>query len=105
MSWILTTEDIHPENRHRVGGKGYALSLLTEGGFKIPETICVTSDAYHEYVKSPACVSASCWSSIAKTFKEMRWEEIWDCATRIRSMFLTKPHACRPGSNHSRAYR
>ena len=21
----------------------------------------------------------------------MRWEEIWDCATRIRNMFLTKP--------------
>jgi pyruvate,water dikinase len=26
-----------------------------------------------------------------KDFKEMRWEEIWDCATRIRNMFLTKP--------------
>jgi phosphoenolpyruvate synthase/pyruvate phosphate dikinase len=23
-----------------------------------------------------------------KDFKEMRWEEIWDCATRIRNMFL-----------------
>ena len=26
-----------------------------------------------------------------KAFKEMRWEEIWDCATRIRNMFLRKP--------------
>jgi pyruvate,water dikinase len=26
-----------------------------------------------------------------KDFKEMRWEEIWDCATRIRNMFLSKP--------------
>jgi pyruvate,water dikinase len=26
-----------------------------------------------------------------KDFKEMRWEEIWDCATRIRNMFLRIP--------------
>ncbi|MCK7515228.1 MAG: hypothetical protein MZV70_72020 [Desulfobacterales bacterium] len=26
-----------------------------------------------------------------KDFKEMRWEEIWDCATRIRNLFLRKP--------------
>ncbi|MEK6196422.1 MAG: hypothetical protein N2F24_19600, partial [Deltaproteobacteria bacterium] len=51
MSWILNTQNIHSRNRHRVGGKGYALSLLVKGGFKIPRTICITSDAYHEYVK------------------------------------------------------
>jgi pyruvate,water dikinase len=26
-----------------------------------------------------------------KDFRDMRWEEIWDCATRIRNMFLKTP--------------
>jgi rifampicin phosphotransferase len=91
MNWILTTTEIHPENRQRVGGKGYALSLLERGGFKIPRTICVTSDAYHEYVKTNGMGERILLELHRKPFKEMRWEEIWDCATRIRSMFLTKP--------------
>ena len=91
MNWILTAEDIHPGNRHLVGGKGYALSLLTQGGFNIPGTICVTSDAYHEYVKRSGLRERILLELHRKEFKEMRWEEIWDCATRIRSMFLAKP--------------
>ncbi len=91
MSWILNTHNIHARNRHRVGGKGYALSLLDKGGFKIPSTICITSDAYHEYVKRSGLRERILLELHRKAFKEMRWEEIWDCATRIRNMFLTKP--------------
>ncbi len=91
MNWILTTQNIHSRDRHRVGGKGYALSLLVKGGFKIPNTICVTSDAYHEYVKRSGLRERILLELHRKEFKEMRWEEIWDCATRIRSLFLTKP--------------
>ncbi len=91
MNWILTTEEIHPGNRHSVGGKGYALSLLTKGGFKIPRTICITTDAYHEYVNGSGLRERILMELHRKDFKEMRWEEIWDCATRIRNLFLTKP--------------
>jgi phosphoenolpyruvate synthase/pyruvate phosphate dikinase len=91
MNWILSTEEIHPGNRQRVGGKGYALSLLNKGGFKIPRTVCVTSEAYHEYVNRNGLRERILLELHRKEFKEMRWEEIWDCATRIRNMFLTKP--------------
>jgi len=91
MNWILTTEEIHPGNRQQVGGKGYALSLLTKGGFKIPHTICITSDAYHEYVIKSGLRERILMELHRKEFKEMRWEEIWDCATRIRNLFLTNP--------------
>ena len=50
MNWILSPEEIDSEDRHRVGGKGYALSLLVNGGFKIPRTVCITSDVYQEFV-------------------------------------------------------
>ncbi len=91
MNWILSTEEIHSGDRQRVGGKGYALSLLVKGGFDIPSTICLTSDTYQEYVARTGLRERILLELHRKAFKEMRWEEIWDCATRIRNMFLTKP--------------
>jgi len=91
MNWILSAEKIHSGDRHRVGGKGYALSLLAKSGFKIPRTVCITSDTYQEYVLKTGLRERILLELHRKDFKEMRWEEIWDCATRIRNMFLTKP--------------
>ena len=91
MNWILSAEEIHAGDRHRVGGKGYALSLLAKSGFKIPRTVCITSDTYQEYVRRTGLRERILLELHRKDFKEMRWEEIWDCATRIRNMFLTKP--------------
>ncbi len=91
MNWILSVEEIQAGDRHRVGGKGFALSLLVKSGFKIPRTVCITSDTYQEYVRRTGLRERILLELHRKDFKEMRWEEIWDCATRIRNMFLTKP--------------
>jgi len=91
MNWILPSEAVKPEDRPRVGGKGYALSLLARGGFNTPKTICVTSDAYEEFLNLTGLRERILLELHRKDFKEMRWEEIWDCATRIRNLFLTKP--------------
>ena len=90
MNWILSAEEIQSGDRHRVGGKGYALSLLVKNGFKIPRTVCITSDVYQEYVLRIGLRERILLELHRKEFKQMRWEEIWDCATRIRNMFLTK---------------
>jgi len=91
MNWILPPEEIQSGDRHRVGGKGYALSLLAKNGFRIPRTICITSDVYHEFVQRTGLRERILLELHRKDFKAMRWEEIWDCATRIRNMFLNKP--------------
>ncbi|MEE4602894.1 MAG: PEP/pyruvate-binding domain-containing protein [Desulfobacteraceae bacterium] len=91
MNWILSPEEIDSKDRHRVGGKGYATSLLVKGGFKIPRTVCITSDMYQEFVLKTGLRERILLELHRKDFKAMRWEEIWDCATRIRNMFLTKP--------------
>ncbi len=91
MNWILSVEEIQAGDRHRVGGKGFALSLLVKSGFKIPRTVCITSETYQEYVLRTGLRERILLELHRKDFKEMRWEEIWDCATRIRNMFLTKP--------------
>ena len=74
-----------------MGGKGFALSQLASSGFQIPGTICITSDGYQEYVQRTGLRERILLELHRKDFKEMRWEEIWDCATRIRNMFLSKP--------------
>ena len=90
MNWILEIENIRPVDRRQIGGKGYALSLLFRGGFSIPRTICVTSDAYQAYVNWTGLRERIMLELHRKDFRDMRWEEIWDCATRIRNMFLTR---------------
>jgi pyruvate,water dikinase len=90
MNWIISAEDIQQEDRHRVGGKGYALAMLARNGFKIPQTICVASDVYQEFVDITGMRERIQIELHRKDFNEMRWEEIWDCASRIRNMFLRK---------------
>jgi len=91
MNWILSAEDINQTDRRRVGGKGYALALLKKGGFAVSKTLCVTSETYQEYVSRTGLRERILLELNRKAFRDMRWEEIWDCATRIRNMFLRKP--------------
>ena len=90
MKYVIPAEDVQPEDRQRVGGKGYALAILAKNGFQIPETLCISSDAYQEYVDHTGLRERILLELHRKSFKEMRWEEIWDCATRIRNMFMRK---------------
>ena len=91
MSWIISADKIRQTDGNRVGGKGLALVSLARGGFAVPKTLCVTSEAYHEYVARTGLRERILLELNRKAFKDMRWEEIWDCATRIRNMFLRKP--------------
>jgi len=90
MNRIISLKEIHADDRPRVGGKAYALWRLANGGFTIPDTLCVTSDVYREFVSRTGLRERMLLELHRKDFKEMRWEEIWDCATRIRNMFLTQ---------------
>jgi pyruvate,water dikinase len=91
MKWVISAEDIQQDDLNRVGGKGYALALLAKNGFRIPETVCISSAVYQEYVDRTGLRERIQLELHRKDFTEMRWEEIWDCATRIRNMFLRKP--------------
>lgn len=91
MNWILSPSEVDRNDRRRIGGKGYALARLLANGFTIPETLCLTVDAYNEFVGRTGLRERILLELNRKNFKEMRWEEIWDCATRIRNMFLKTP--------------
>ena len=90
MNWILSPLEIRPEHRMRIGPKAYTLSLLAREGFDIPDTLFLTVDAYSAFVNAGGLRERILLELNRKRFKDMRWEEIWDCATRIRNLFLKK---------------
>jgi pyruvate,water dikinase len=91
MNWIIPASKVEDKDRKRIGGKGFALASISRKGFRIPETICITSDLYAEYVSRTGLRERILLELHRKDFKEMRWEEIWDCAIRVRNMFLKIP--------------
>lgn len=91
MNWTIPVANINDSDRHRVGGKGFALASMFRQGFNIPDTLCVSSDLYDAYVNRSGLRERIQLELHRKDFQEMRWEEIWDCATRIRNLFLRVP--------------
>ena len=49
MKWVLSLPQVVEEDRPRVGAKCYALAMMARNGFRIPEAVCVTTDAYRAY--------------------------------------------------------
>jgi pyruvate,water dikinase len=88
MNPILLPQNVNIHHRGLIGGKAYALAQLTQAGFRTPQTVFVTTEAYHEFVARNGLSERILLELNRKDFNEMRWEEIWDCATRIRNLFL-----------------
>ena len=91
MSFIIPLNQISGSDRHRVGGKSYALATMAARGFRVPEAISITTGAYDRFVDATGLRERILLELHRKDFKDMRWEEIWDAALRIRNMFLTMP--------------
>jgi phosphoenolpyruvate synthase/pyruvate phosphate dikinase len=91
MTLVLPLKTIRDEDRERVGGKAFSLARMTQSGMKVPDTLCVTTDAYMSFVKESGLRERILMELNRKAFKDMRWEEMWDAALRIRNMFLNTP--------------
>jgi len=88
---ILPLTAIGPDDVALAGGKGCALARLDHEGFRVPFTMVVTTGAYQHFVDANGLQEKILLELNRKAFADMRWEEIWDAALRIRSMFLTHP--------------
>ncbi len=91
MNWILSLPQVEPGHRPLVGGKCFALAQMAGAGIRVPDTLCVTVDAYEHYVAATGLRERILLEVTRKDFADMRWEEMWDAALRIRNMFLNKP--------------
>jgi pyruvate,water dikinase len=64
---------------------------MQKSGMHVPEALCISTEAYQEYVSSTGLRDQMHMELYRKPFDEMRWEEIWDTALRIRNMFSKTP--------------
>jgi len=88
---IKSLDEIVPSDHPLVGGKGLALAYLHQNGFNVPEAVCITTNAYNAFIHATGLATRIQMEISRKDFKDMRWEEIWDAALRIRNLFLRTP--------------
>jgi phosphohistidine swiveling domain-containing protein len=88
MSYVLPLTGLAAVDSAVAGGKGWALHRMSVAGFAVPNTLCLTTRAYLEFARTTGLGERIHLELSRKPFADMRWEEMWDAAQRIRSMFL-----------------
>lgn len=91
MKFIVPIVDISDEDAPAVGGKASAQARLKKEGFPVPDALVVTVEAYRAYMNATGLRSRVLMELERKSFGDMRWEEMWDLALRIRRLFLAEP--------------
>ena len=88
MKGILSFDHIENRHRHLVGGKALTLATLMRGGITVPGGLCVATTVYENFVRTTGLGTRIGLELGRLPLAEMRWEEIWDMALRIRNLFL-----------------
>ncbi len=91
MKLLVGLDEISDDDGFRVGGKAVALAALYRAGQPVPRTLCLTTEAYELFVENASLRAVIHQELGRKSFEDMRWEEIWDAALRIRNRFLRAP--------------
>jgi len=87
MKTTYRLSEILPGKLGDFGAKAGALLSLHQAGFKVPATVCISSAAYEQFVRHDGLQERIQLELNRKKFSDMRWEEIWDAALRIRNLF------------------
>ena len=88
MKLLVGLDAISDDDGGRVGGKAVALAALQRTGHPVPRSLCLTTEAYELFVEQASLRAVIHQELGRKSFEDMRWEEIWDVALRIRNRFL-----------------
>ena len=89
--YVIPLADVNRSHEPLVGGKSARLGTLADAGHPIAPGFCVTIRAYELFLAESRLESLIRMELDRKRFEDMRWEEIWDAALRIRSAFLAHP--------------
>lgn len=89
--FVLPGADLMDAHEPLVGGKALALARMARAGIAVPPFLAVTTTAYSAYLAATGLRARILTELDRKAFADMRWEELWDTALRIRNLFLTTP--------------
>ncbi|KIX13085.1 PEP/pyruvate-binding domain-containing protein [Dethiosulfatarculus sandiegensis] len=85
MKWIFTFRENPP--KEKIGGKAFALAALRQKDLNVPNAFFITADAYRYFVEQNSLDQQINLELGKKDFSNMRWEELWDIALRLRNRF------------------
>ncbi|MDO3379783.1 PEP/pyruvate-binding domain-containing protein [Geoalkalibacter halelectricus] len=88
---IVDLNEVTSADLSHVGGKALALALLDRSGARVPQGVCLTTTAYNRYLDLTGMRERLPFLLERKAFAEMRWEELWDLALKVRHLFVTTP--------------
>ena len=92
MNEMVVPADLAKDNDNNFfGGKALALGKMIRGGLKVPFAVCLSTEAYEQFVDSTGIRGRIMLELGRKRFEDMRWEEIWDMSLRIRALFNNAP--------------
>jgi pyruvate,water dikinase len=91
MSYVIPLNQISEKDLKDAGGKAVRLAVMAKHGLKVPRAACVLRTAYLNYLETTVLRERILFELNRKAFEEMRWEEIWDAALRIRNLFINTP--------------
>lgn len=91
MNRVIALAEMASGPTGEIGGKALALGLMHAHGLPVPAAVCVPAEVYREYLRATGLGERILLELSRKPLEEMRWEELWDAALRIRSMFLKTP--------------
>jgi pyruvate,water dikinase len=69
------------------GSKAVRLGQLGRAGFSVPAGLAIGAEAYQRFVESTGLLTSIQLMLHRKKFEDMRWEELWDLALRVRNLF------------------
>ena len=85
--WVIPLAAAALCDDQRIGGKAAQLARLHRAGFRIAPGFCVTVAAYEQFLRDTQLQRVIQMELGRKPFEELRWEELWDAALRIRNRF------------------
>jgi pyruvate,water dikinase len=70
------------------GAKSAALATISHRDIPVPWGFCIGAEIYRHFLSTTNLGEKILMELGRKEYKEMRWEEMWDAALRIRNLFL-----------------
>jgi pyruvate,water dikinase len=89
--WIIDLNKISKADEPLVGGKAARLALMLKAHYPVPAGFLLTVDAYDYFIHQTGLDRVIRLELERKSLDEMRWEELWDTALRIRTAFNSTP--------------
>jgi pyruvate,water dikinase len=86
--FVIPLDDISPDDVQTIGDKTSRLGRLAAAGFEVPRAAVVTTAAYRIFLDATGLRDMIRMELARKPFQDMRWEELWDTALRIRAAFV-----------------